>query len=192
MTRIYFVRHAQADNTNRDGRNRPLTENGLRDRALVTDYLQDIAVDAVYASPFRRAVDTIAPFAQSCGLAITTVEDFRERKSDSNWLRDTDFEALIERQWADFSYSLSDGECLAEVQERNIRALNEILRAHEGQTLVIGTHGMALSTIIRRFDPGYGYADCMDMLYRLPWIVRMDFDGERFLEMEKIDPKEIS
>ena len=47
MTTVYFVRHAEADNTNRDGRNRPLTVKGLADRKLVTNFFQDKDIDAV-------------------------------------------------------------------------------------------------------------------------------------------------
>ena len=65
MTRIYFIRHAESDNAVRDGRIRPLTEKGLADRRLVTKYLQDKKIDAVLSSPFKRAVDTVADFAET-------------------------------------------------------------------------------------------------------------------------------
>jgi len=42
----------------------------------------------------------------------------------------------MERQWADFTYTHSDGECLAAVQARNIAALNEVLSAYERQSIV--------------------------------------------------------
>lgn len=127
MTTVYFIRHAESDNSVRDGAVRPLTQKGMRDRTLVTEYLSDKSIDTIFSSPYKRAVDTISDFAIKSGLEIKTVDDFRERKSDSDWLRDTDFWPFIERQWADFNYSLSDGECLAEVQERNIAALNDVL-----------------------------------------------------------------
>jgi len=187
MTTVYFIRHAQADNTVRDGRVRPLTEKGLADRRLVTEYLQDKQIDAVLSSPFRRAVETITPFAEKNGMTIETIEDFRERKSDSDWSRSTDFFSLIERQWADFSYTLSDGECLAAVQERNIAALRSVLARYEGENIVIGTHGTALSTIVNYYDSTYGFADFMAMVYLLPWVVKMDFDESGCAGIEKID-----
>jgi len=73
MTTVYFIRHAQADNSNRDGRNRPLTEKGLADRKLVTAFLQDKDIDIVMSSPLRRAVDTIANFAAKNGFEIEIV-----------------------------------------------------------------------------------------------------------------------
>jgi len=186
MTTVYFIRHAEADNSNRDGRTRPLTAKGLADRHLVTEFLRDKHIDAVLSSPFRRAVDTIAPFAEQHGFKIERIEDFRERESDTNWDRST-YTAFIERQWADFSYTLSDGECLAAVQARNIAALRQVLARHEGKTIVIGTHGTALSTIINYYDNTYGFADFMAMVYILPWVVKMTFDETRCTAIEKID-----
>jgi len=186
MTTVYFVRHVQADNAVRDGRVRPLTEKGLHDRHLVTEYLRDKRIDAVLSSPFKRAVDTVAPFAQQNGFSIELIEDFRERESDTNWDRSTYF-AFSERQWADFSYTLSDGECLAEVQARNIAALRGVLARHKGKNIVIGTHGTALSAIINYYDSTYGFADFKAMVYTLPWVVRMAFDEDRCIEIEKIN-----
>jgi 2,3-bisphosphoglycerate-dependent phosphoglycerate mutase len=187
MTTIYFIRHAEADNTNRDGRNRPLTEKGLTDRKLVSDFLRDKNIDVVLSSSFKRAIDTVADFAEKNGFIIELIEDFRERKSDSDWLRDSDFFPFMERQWADFSYSLSDGECLAEVQERNIAALNDVLTRHKDKIIAIGTHGTALSTIINYYDNTYGFKDFMAMVNILPWAVRMDFNENGCIGMEKFD-----
>jgi len=191
MTTVYFVRHAEADNTHRDGRTRPLTEKGLADRLLVTEFLKDKQIDAVLSSPFRRAVDTVIDFAEKHGHSIVLIEDFRERKSDGkgnrDWLPETDFFRLIARQWADFSYTLSDGECLAEVQARNIAALGEALLLYQDKIIAIGTHGTALSTIINYYNPAYGYEDFMAMVNKLPWVVKMTFDGTNLIGMETID-----
>ena len=187
MTTVYFVRHAEADNADRDGRNRPLTEKGMRDRELVTAFLQDKGIEAVLSSPFRRAIDTIADFTEKNGFDIEAIEDFRERKNDSDWVRDTDFWPFIERQWADFSYSLSDGECLAEVQGRNIAALSDVLLRYKNKTIVIGTHGTALSTIINYYDCTYNFDDFMAMVNILPWVVKIDFNDDGCVGMEKID-----
>ena len=76
MTTVYFIRHAEADNSVRDVRKRPLTEKGMNDRVLVTEFLRDKSIEAVLSSPFKRAVDTIAGFANSAGVEIEIIEDF--------------------------------------------------------------------------------------------------------------------
>lgn len=187
MTTVYFIRHAQADNSVSDGRIRPLTKKGIADTSLVTKFLQDKDIDLIFSSPYKRAIDTLADFAQMNDYKITLVEDFRERKSDSDWDRENDFVALIKRQWDDFSYTLSDGESLSVVQARNISALKTILGENAGKNIVIGTHGTALSTIINYYDNSFGIEGFAAMAHITPWCVKMVFDGERCSRIEKID-----
>ena len=187
MTTIYFVRHAQTDHSVHDDQARPLTEKGMEDRALVTAFLRDKGIGAVYASPYKRAVDTVAPFAEQAGLPIEEVWDFRERKADSTWLSNEEFSIFLQRQWADFTYSRDTGESLGEVQARNIRALNEVLAKHENESIVIGTHGTALSAIINFYDASFGVEDNLAMIGIMPWVVCMYFDGTHCAGMQKID-----
>ena len=187
MTTIYFIRHAEADRAVRDGRIRPLTEKGLRDRSLVTEYLQDKEIDRAISSPFKRAVDTISVFAGKNNLDIEIIEAFRERKSDSDWNRENDNMPFLERQWANRTYTLSDGECLLEVQERNINALKDILERYRGENIVIGTHGVSLSQILCYYDSMYDFEDFKEMLDIMPWVAKMTFDENGCTGMEKID-----
>jgi len=158
----------------------------MRDRALVTEFLRDKSIDLVFSSPFKRALDTIADFAEKNHFKIEKVEDFRERTSDSVGLSKSDFFSYIKRQWAGFNYKF-DGECLAEVQARNIAALNKILSVHNNRNIVIGTHGTALSTIINYYDNSYGYENFMAMVDIMPWVVRMSFTNTDCAGMAKID-----
>ncbi|MDR2571569.1 MAG: histidine phosphatase family protein [Oscillospiraceae bacterium] len=185
MTIVYFIRHAESDFSVSDDKTRPLTEKGLIDRELVTEYLLDKNIDAVITSPYKRAYDTVSDFAYKNDFKITIVEDFRERKVDSVWIED--FMDFTKKQWTDFSYKHSDGECLAEVQERNVTALNRVLLQHKDKNIVIGTHGTALSTIINYYDKTYNIKDFMAMVNIMPWVVRMDFSDDGCIGMNKVD-----
>ena len=188
MTTVYFIRHAESDNSIRDGRIRPLTDKGRADRRLVTEFLSDKNIDYVFSSPFKRAVDTVAEFAEKNSFEIELVDGFRERSSDGDMPRKHNyFFDFIESQWADFSYTSSDGECLREVQERNIAALNAVLNEHRDKNIAIGTHGTALSTIINFYDNTYGFKDFLEMVDIMPWVVKMSFDGNNCTETEKIN-----
>lgn len=174
MTKIYFVRHAQPNYENHNDILRELSLKGLEDRKKVTDFLSDKSVDLVLSSPFKRAIDTVGDFAQKFGFEIETIEDFRERKIDSAWIED--FEAFSKKQWEDFNYKLSDGECLKEVQDRNISALNLVLKKYPDKTIVIGSHGTTLSTIINNFNKSFCYEDFKRIKNIMPWIVEFNFD----------------
>ncbi len=184
LTTVYFVRHAKPDTTVHDDRIRPLTAEGLEDSKKVTELLKDRHIDVLMSSPYKRSMDTIGGLSEALGMKIETDEDFRERFVGS-WLGGSDFAELIEKQWADFNYHILDGECLASVQERNIRALKRVLESHAGKTIVIATHGTALSTIINFYKPEYGFKDFMRMVNFLPYVVKIRFDGERFIGMSE-------
>lgn len=188
MTNVYFVRHAEPNYENHDDRSRELTEKGLRDREAVTEYLMERDIHAVLSSPYKRAVDTVKHFADSRGMEIGLIEEFRERRVDSVWIED--FNAFAIRQWEDFEYRLTDGECLKEVQERNLSALHEVLRKYVGKNVAIGSHGTAISTIIHFFDPSFGYEGFRRIQKVMPLIVRFGFEGERCVSIERYDPLE--
>lgn len=186
MTTLYFVRHAEPNYDNHDDLTRELTAKGLADRMLVAKLLADVRVDAVVSSPYHRAIDTVKPLAEARGLPVEIMDDLRERKIDSCWIED--FNAFARRQWADFTYKLSDGECLAEVQARNLAAVQAILAAHAGQTVAIGSHGTAQSTIIHHFVPGFGYDEFEAIRRVMPWVVRFVFDeGGQCLSIRAFD-----
>lgn len=81
-------------------------------------------------------------------------------------------------QWNDFTYKLSDGECLQEVQTRNMSALQQILNKYAGKNIVVGSHGTALSTIINYYDNSFGYNDFERIKNVMPWIVEFVFDED--------------
>lgn len=183
MTNIYFIRHAEPNFENHDDMTRELSAKGLKDRELVTKFLMDKQIDAVVSSPFKRAIDTVRDFADKNNLKITAIDDFRERRVDSCWIED--FTSFSKKQWEDFTYKLSDGECLAEVQARNIAALNKLLDDYQDQNVVVGSHGTALSTIINYYDKTFGYDGFHEIRHLMPWVVQFTFDGKELIEINK-------
>jgi len=176
-----------SDTSECDTMKRPLTERGMADRLSVTRFLWDKHISAVFSSPYKRATDSISDFASKAGLKIQIVDEFRERECDSDWDKKNDFYSLFQRQWANFDYTISDGESLRTVQNRNIQALSNILKQNIGENIVIGTHGLALSTIINYYDKSYGYEDFVKMLPICPYAVKMVFDGQRCIEIKQFD-----
>lgn len=144
MTKVYFVRHAQSDHELKDERTRPLTEEGKRDSAIVLEFLKNRKIDVFYCSPYRRSIDTIADAAAFFGKEIITDERLREREKGP----DGNNHGMFQKRWADHDYHEDGGESIAMVQKRNVEALNEILSDNPGREIVVGTHGIALSTIL--------------------------------------------
>lgn len=181
QTVVYFVRHAEPNYNNHDDMERELSEKGMRDRRLVTTFLMDKNIDIILSSPFKRARDTIQDFADKSGLHIEVVEDFRERKVEDVWIED--FAGFCKSQWADFSYKLTTGESLEEVQKRNVIALEKVLTDYVGKTIVVGSHGTALSTIVNYYDNTFGYEEFEKIRTLMPWVVKFVFEDDKCLDI---------
>lgn len=179
MTRVYFVRHAQSDWRSGSDRERGLTAEALEDRKVVLDFLRDKQVDVFYCSPYRRSLDTIQETAEFYDKPILTDERLRERET----VPGGNNRELFRKRWADFDWKEPGGESLRSVQERNIAALTDILERDRDKTIVIGTHGTALSTILNYYDPSYNCDSFLRIIDWMPFIVELDFDGTRFLSM---------
>lgn len=185
MTIIYFVRHAEPDYNIHDDLTRPLTSKGKKDVELVNNFLEDKHIDVVLSSPFLRAIETVNKFSKKINTNIIVIDDFRERKIDNCWIED--FNNFSIKQWNDFDYKLINGECLREVQQRNINALKKILIEYKDHNIVIGSHGTSLSTIINYYDKSFGYDNFNEIRTLMPWIVKFTFNLEHCLEIEKIN-----
>lgn len=178
-TTVIFVRHAQSLHPYSDDRTRPLTDEGIKDRSIVLELLKDRHIDAFLSSPYKRSMDTIQTTADYFDMKIKPDERFRERKCGIDGI------GMLEKRWADFSFAEENGENLASVQERNMEALQNVLRDYTGKTVVIGTHGTALSTILNYYNRSFGIQDFLRIVSWMPYIVEMTFEGNKLIEMKE-------
>ena len=174
MTTIYFVRHCKPDAKIYDDRNRPLTEEGLEDSKQVLEILKDKKIDIFISSPYKRSYDSIKKAADYYRKSIITDERLRERKAGKN----SNNHEMFKKRWADFNFAEEGGESIGSVQKRNIEALNEILEKYQNKTIVIGTHGTALSSILNYYDTSFNGESFMKIIDLMPYIVKMEFDGK--------------
>ena len=189
MTKIFFVRHAQSDLSVKDDKMRPLTEKGMADSCKVSEILAKENIAQLFSSPFKRAVDTLKPFAEMRNLDIQLIDGLKERRVSTGWLWMDDFMEFSKKQWKDFSYKLKGGESLGEIRDRNIAVINDILKKYQGENIAIGTHGTAMSTIIDHFTGNFGFEGFQRIVKKMPHIVCLKFKGVEFIEMTEIDVK---
>jgi 2,3-bisphosphoglycerate-dependent phosphoglycerate mutase len=184
MTQVYFIRHSLSDYSIKDDVKRPLTEAGIDKAKKIVPLFDKIDVNYIYSSPYKRTIQTIEPLSINKKIGINIVENFRERKISNEWI--DNFGEYSTKQWDNFSYKLEDGESLLEVQNRNIESLEKILKENTGETIVIGTHGTALSTIINYYDKTFLYKEFMNIVNIMPYIVRFDFMNNNYIMREEI------
>jgi len=158
LTRILLIRHAEAEgNLHRlahghfDGK---ITEHGYRQIELLIQRLEKANLAAVYASNLTRAKTTAAAICDAYGLALCAMERLRE-VSIGEW------EGLswkeIEERWPEqLGYFLSDpakwriegSESHFDLQARITGCIKDIAKAHDGETVAIICHGIAIRAFV--------------------------------------------
>jgi 2,3-bisphosphoglycerate-dependent phosphoglycerate mutase len=176
---IVLVRHAEAVavgtppwDANDD--ERPLSEKGRRDADELALELDPYHFNAVYSSPYTRAIQTVAPTAARRSLEVQALDDLRERRLTAT--SGDDWADTLARAWADPDFSAPGGESGREAQLRGLRAL-DLLRARHafGGRLLVGSHGNLISLILQSLEPGVDHAFHVSMPN--PAIFHLEHDG---------------
>lgn len=181
MTEIYFIRHAHA-HYSEDEYHRPLSAQGQRDTERVTNLLKHQRIDAVYASPYRRAIQTVEGIAQARHLPVQTIDGLKERQLSTGKLED--FHAAVLRVWHEPSFAWAGGESNQQATARAIPSLRNILLTHPEESVVIGTHGNIMALMMHYFDAQYDYAFWQTL--SMPDIYRLTFQGLSLQEVVRV------
>lgn len=154
MTRIYLVRHAEAEgNAYRrihgqyDSR---ITPNGLRQVDALRTRFQGIPIDACYASDLNRTCVTARAVYLPKGLELRRDRRFREvnlgRWEDIpfGWLERFEPERMMQFNKEPQLWSVKDSETFPEYTQRFLTALREAAEENDGKTIAVFTHGCVL------------------------------------------------
>lgn len=150
--RIYLIRHAASLGQEPDAE---LSPDGRAQAQDLISRLRNLGVSEIFSSPYRRAIATATPFADTAGLTIQLHDDLRERKLAEGSL--PDFLIHMERSFADETYRLMGGESLVETAERGLRAMSHVARVARTRTPAIASHGNLVASILRTIDPSFGF-----------------------------------
>lgn len=154
MTKIYLVRHAEAEgNVYRrihgqyDSR---ITPNGLRQVDALGARFQDIPIDACYASDLNRTCVTARSVYLPKGLELRRDRRFREvnlgRWEDIpfGWLERFEPERMTQFNKEPQLWSVKNSETSPEYTQRFLTALREAAEENDEKTIAVFTHGCVL------------------------------------------------
>ena len=184
MTDIYLVRHGEAEgNLYRRGQgwfNGQITPLGEQQLDCLARRFQDVPLDAVYASDLDRAVQTAMAVARF-HPALTVRQDKRLRElhmgvwEDVPWgnIEHADPDMLLWFNNVPEKWIVPEAERFSELLERVRAAVLDIAARHEGQTVAIVSHGMAILTLQRDIlaraggaaAAGHGDNTCVSLLH---------------------------
>jgi 2,3-bisphosphoglycerate-dependent phosphoglycerate mutase len=168
---IILIRHCQSSGQAPDA---TLTPQGLADAEHLVPRLASLGVDAVFSSPYTRALQTVTPFAAARGISINVDGRLQERLLSAEPL--DDWLAHIEASFANFDYRAPGGETLHEAQARGLAALKDI-GASQATMPAAASHGNLLASLLNWINPSFGFSQWQAMAN--PALYRVTFrDGE--------------
>lgn len=132
-----------------------LSSDGMEQAEIVADLLGTLPVAAVYSSPRERACETAAAIAEPHELPVNIIDQldeidfgqwmgarFADLEGDEDWQRWNE-----ERG----SARCPGGESMAEAVDRAAAALEEIAKAHDGETVAAVTHCDIIRGVLARY-----------------------------------------
>jgi probable phosphoglycerate mutase len=173
-TRIYLVRHGATQLTAEDrfagSTGVELSEEGRWQAARLGERLAHEGIDAIYASPLSRTMDTARILAAVCGGDPTANDGLREI-SHGRWEGLTRRE--VEEQFADeyaaweedpFTFAPEGGESGVAVLARVLPVMRTIVMRHREQRVIVVSHKATIRILLSSllgFD-ARGYRDRLD------------------------------
>jgi broad specificity phosphatase PhoE len=161
-TTLLLIRHGETS-WNIEGRYQgqadpPLNDKGLLQAQELVEKLASIAIDILYTSPLRRAMQTAQIIAHQRQIPCITEPRLMEiHQGDWQTRLRSEIESLypeIFRQWEQQPWQVTPpgGESLSQVKKRVYAALDEIITDHAGQHIGLVTHRIPIALIKMRYQ----------------------------------------
>ena len=161
-TRVLMVRHGDTA-ASKEGRftgaqDIPISKEGRIHASELATRLSRYPMDAIYASSLHRALDTAQFIGAVAGLTVTPVDGLREM-SHGKWDGLTRDEVLasyplsqIEEYDRDpYHFRPEGGESGEDVLKRAVPAMQELVRKHPNQTILVVAHKTTNRLLICHF-----------------------------------------
>jgi broad specificity phosphatase PhoE len=142
--KLYFARHGQTDANAKmvsghfiEDLDEALNQTGVEQAKELAEQLKDVQLDAIIASPLKRAYQTAELVNTYHGLPIIVDVVWRERRAGTyidlrSWNDLFDFDKNI---------SVEDGESLEEFFERIYAAIDNLKTKYINKTVLVVSHG---------------------------------------------------
>lgn len=173
MSCFLLIRHAESPWS--EDEDRPLSPAGMRAAASLCERLAGRPLRAIYASPYRRARQTVAPLAARLGLPVSEIADLRERSLGR--FASGSFEEAVATTWADFDHVHPGGESNRSAQRRALAVVEALARRHHAHTVALATHGNLLALLLHAFDPRIDFAFWRSLAFPDAFELRVQADG---------------
>ena len=161
MVQIILVRHGRTpwnkDKIFRGTVDIPLDEVGKQEASLAGEWLKGETIQAAYASPLSRAMDTARAIAQHHGVSVQELPGLIDINY-GDWQGVPLAEVKVKyvdlyRQWetAPQTVRFPNGETLDEVRARALAAVDEVMTLNPDKTILLAAHRAVNKVLISAF-----------------------------------------
>jgi len=128
-----------------------LSPDGLQQARLLGDYLASESIDAIYASPLKRAAETAEAIAHHHGLPIVFEEGIAEYdRSSSEYVPVEELKAANDPRWHEIRDGVwnSEDESEDDFVSRVVRSTERVVADHSGQRVLVVCHGGVINAYL--------------------------------------------
>lgn len=149
--KIYMIRHASAAGQSEEAM---LTEQGWAQAVLLRDFLNDVKIDRIISSPFKRALQTIEPYAAQFNMRVEVDQRLSERILSTADL--PDWMEKLKASFDDLDLAFEGGESSRTAMNRAAAVIEDIVKS-DAKTAMVVTHGNLLSLLLKYYNDEYGF-----------------------------------
>lgn len=162
MTTVYIIRHAEAEGNyfrriqgQYDG---GVTARGRKQIEALAERFKDVEIDALYSSDLKRTMATAGAITKYHDITLLTDPRLREINlgvwEDVPWgnVGYDQPEQLLYFSSDPLKWDIPGGESFPHLQERVYGAIMDLASRHDGQTIAVVCHGMAIRSTMCRIQ----------------------------------------
>jgi 2,3-bisphosphoglycerate-dependent phosphoglycerate mutase len=148
---IYVIRHCEAEGQPPES---SLTDKGLMQAIDLATFFNNVKIERIISSPYKRAIQTIQPLAKQLNVEIEINSQLKERVLSTEHLLDW-FEKL-RTTFEDFELKFKGGESSKEAVTRIIEVIEDVFNGEFENTIIV-THGNLMSLLLNHFNKEFGF-----------------------------------
>jgi len=132
-----------------------LSEQGRQQAETLAQRLASLPIEAIYASPLERTVETAEAIAAPQGLSVQLRENLGELRI-GEWTGQAIEDLAKKEEWLAIQFypsgaNIPGGETMHEMQARVVAELDAIRKAHPGATVAVVSHADVIKAAVAHY-----------------------------------------
>lgn len=174
LKKVYVVRHCAAEGQSSES---PLTATGCRQANELATFFDNVKVERIISSPYKRAIQTIQPLAERLNIEIEMKSQLEERVLSTEPLPDW-FEKL-RKTFDNPDLKFEGGESSEEAANRIMEVVEDVFKSEFENTIIV-THGNLMALLLNHYNKEFGFDQWANLSNPDIYLLNSDSNGVTF------------